>query len=30
MPWGNGDGMLDAAKLASIKAWICAGAPGPQ
>jgi hypothetical protein len=30
MPWGNGDGMLDASKLASIKAWICGGAPGPQ
>lgn len=30
MPWTNSDMMLDAAKLASIKAWICAGAPGPQ
>jgi hypothetical protein len=30
MPWTNSDMMLDATKLASIKAWICAGAPGPQ
>lgn len=30
MPWTNSDMMLDAPKLASIKAWICAGAPGPM
>jgi hypothetical protein len=31
MPWGDLDTMmLDPNKLAPIKAWICAGAPGPM
>jgi hypothetical protein len=30
MPLTYSDMMLDATRLAAIKAWICAGAPGPQ
>jgi hypothetical protein len=30
MPWGSGNMVTSEARLAPIRNWICAGAPGPQ